>query len=130
MLGGHNTLMFDIVSTSIPLVKAGKLKALAVASSKRSKDAPDIPTMIEEGFPDFVVVGWYMLLAPAHMPKDILAKLNSEANKALTNPGVREKLSKLGFEIEGGTPERADAWVRSENKKWSSVIEKAGLKAQ
>ena len=130
MLGGHNTLMFDIVSTSLPLVKAGKLKALAVTATKRSKDAPEIPTMIEEGFPGFEVVAWYMMLGPANMPKEILARLNSEANKALKTPAVNEKLETLGFETVGGTPEQADTYLRSEMTKWAGVVAKAGLKAQ
>ena len=130
MLGGHNTLMFDIVSTSLPLVKGGQLKALAVTSTKRSKDAPEIPTMIEEGFPNFEVVAWYMLIGPAHLPKDILARLNGEANKALKTPAVKDKLAVLGFETVGGTPEEADAYVRMEMAKWADVVKKAGLKAQ
>jgi tripartite-type tricarboxylate transporter receptor subunit TctC len=130
LLGGHVTLMFDIVSTGLPQVKAGNLKALAVTSAKRSKDAPEIPTMLEQGFKDFDVVGWYMLLAPAHLPKDILARLNSEANKALKTPAVHDKLSALGFETVGGSPEQADAFLRSEMTKWADVVAKAGLKAQ
>ncbi len=130
MLGGHNTLMFDIPTTTVPLVQAGKLKALAVTDRKRIPELPNIPTMIEEGFPGFEVVAWYMLLAPAHLPKDILDRLNSEANKALQVPAVRDKLATLGFGIVGGTPQDADAFVRSEMKKWAAVIEKAGLKAQ
>lgn len=130
MLGGHNTLMFDIVSTSLPLVQAGKLKGLAVTGSKRSPDAPNIPTMVESGFPGFEVVGWYVLLAPANLPKDILARLNTEANKALKSPAVHDKLGALGFEIVGGTPEQADAFIHSENKRWGEVVAKAGLKAQ
>jgi tripartite-type tricarboxylate transporter receptor subunit TctC len=130
MLGGHNTLMFDIPTTTVPLVKDGKLKALAVTDKTRIPELPDIPTMIEEGFPGFEVVAWYMLLAPAHLPKDILDRLNTEANKALQVPAVRDKLATLGFGIKGGTPGEADAFVRSEMKKWAAVIEKAGLKAQ
>jgi tripartite-type tricarboxylate transporter receptor subunit TctC len=130
MLGGHNTLMFDIPTTTVPLVQAGKLKALAVADKKRLPELPDVPTMIEQGFPDFEVSAWYMLLGPAKMPADILGKLNTEANKALQTPGVREKLATLGFVIVGGSPEEADAFVRAEMKKWSAVVEKAGLKPQ
>ena len=130
MLGGHVTMMFDIVSTGLPQVQAGKLKALAVTSAKRSKDAPQIPTMLEQGFKDFDVVGWYMLLAPANLPPDVLARLNSEANKALKNPGVHDKLSALGFETVGGSPEDANKFLRSEMTKWAAVVAKSGLKAK
>jgi tripartite-type tricarboxylate transporter receptor subunit TctC len=130
LLGGHVTMMFDIASTALPQVKAGKLKGLAVTSAKRSPDAPELPTMIEAGFPGFDVVAWYMLLAPANLPKDVLARLNSEANKALQTPAVRKTLAGLGFEIAGGTPEQADAFLRSEMKKWAEVVAATGIKAQ
>jgi tripartite-type tricarboxylate transporter receptor subunit TctC len=86
--------------------------------------------MIEAGFPGFEVVAWYMLLAPANLPKDVLARLNGEANKALQAPAVRNTLAGLGFEIAGGTPEQADAFLRSEMKKWAEVVAATGIKAQ
>ena len=130
LLGGHVTMMFDIASTALPQVKAGKLKGLAVTSARRSPDAPTLPTMIEAGFPGFEVVAWYMLLAPANLPKDVLARLNREADKALQMAGVRNTLAGLGFEIAGGTPEQADAFLRSEMKKWAEVVAATGIKAQ
>jgi len=86
LLGGHVTMMFDIASTALPQVKAGALKGLAVTSAKRSPDAPDLPTMIEAGFPGFEVVAWYMLLAPANLPKDVLARLNARPTRHCTRP--------------------------------------------
>jgi tripartite-type tricarboxylate transporter receptor subunit TctC len=130
LLGGHVTMMFDIASTALPQVKAGKLKALAVTSAQRTPEAPDLPTMIEAGFPGFEVVAWYMLLAPASLPKEILARLNREADKALRTDGVRNALAGLGFEIAGGTPQQADAFLRSEMKKWAEVVAATGIKAQ
>jgi tripartite-type tricarboxylate transporter receptor subunit TctC len=130
LLGGHVTMMFDIASTALPQVKSGKLKGLAVTSAKRSPDAPELPTMIEAGFPGFEVVAWYMLLAPANLPKEVLARLNSEADKALKTAGVRSTLAGLGFEIAGGTPEQADVFLRSEMKKWAEVVAATGIKAQ
>ena len=91
---------------------------------------PTLPTMIEAGFPGFEVVAWYMLLAPANLPKDVLARLNREADKALQTAGVRNTLAGLGFEIAGGTPEQADAFLRSEMKKWAEVVAATGIKAQ
>jgi tripartite-type tricarboxylate transporter receptor subunit TctC len=130
LLGGHVTMMFDIASTALPQVKAGKLKALAVTSAQRTPEAPDLPTMIEAGFPGFEVVAWYMLLAPASLPKEILARLNREADKALRTDGVRNTLAGLGIEIAGGTPQQADAFLRSEMKKWAEVVAATGIKAQ
>jgi tripartite-type tricarboxylate transporter receptor subunit TctC len=130
MLGGHNTMMFDIPTTTAPLVKSGQLKALAVTDKTRIAELPNVPTMIEQGFPGFEVVAWYMLLGPAHLPNDVLARLNGEANKALNTAVVREKLASLGFGIVGGTPQDADAFVRAEMKRWAAVIEKSGMKAQ
>jgi tripartite-type tricarboxylate transporter receptor subunit TctC len=130
LLGGHVTMMFDIASTALPQVKSGKLKGLAVTSAKRSRDAPQLPTMIEAGFPGFDVVAWYMLLAPANLPKDVLARLNGEANKALQTPAVRNALSGLNFEIAGGTPDEANAFLRAEMKRWAEVVAATGIKAQ
>src|SRR5262245_26293880 len=126
MLGGHNTLMFDIPTTAVPLVESGGLKALAVTDKQRLPELPKVPTMIEEGFPGFEVAGWYMLLAPAGLPGDVLERLNVEANEALKTQAVRDKLAKLGFVVVGGTPQEADAFVRSEMEKWGAVIEKSG----
>ena len=130
MLGGHNTMMFDIPTTTVPLVKSGQLKALAVTDKTRLAELPEVPTMIEAGFPGFEVVAWYMLLGPAHLRNDVLARLNSEANTALKTAAVREKLASIGFGIVGGTPQDADAFVRAEMQRWAAVIEKSGMKAQ
>jgi tripartite-type tricarboxylate transporter receptor subunit TctC len=125
LLGGHVTMMFDIASTALPQIKAGKLKGLAVTSAKRSPDAPELPTMIEAGFPGFEVVAWYMMLAPANLPKNVLARLN-----ALRTAAVRKTFADLSFQIAGGTPEQADAFLRSEMKKWAEVVAATGIKAQ
>ena len=130
LLGGHVTMMFDIASTALPQIKAGKLKGLAVTSAKRSPDAPELPTMIEAGFPGFEVVAWYMMLAPANLPKNVLARLNGEADKALRTAAVRKTFADLSFQIAGGTPEQADAFLRSEMKKWAEVVAATGIKAQ
>src|SRR6195256_3562820 len=130
LLGGHVTMMFDIASTALPQVKAGKLKGLAVTSAKRSPDAPELPTMIEAGFPGFEVVAWYMLLAPANLPKEVLARLNSEADKALKTAGVRSTLAGLGFEIAGGTPEQAGTFLRSDMKKGGEGVGATGHKGE
>lgn len=130
LLGGHVTMMFDIASTALPLVKAGKLKGLAITSAKRSPEAPELPTMIESGFPGFEVVGWYMMLAPARTPPEIMARLNAEANAALQHESVRSALTKLGFEVVGGSSAEAERFLRSEMTRWASVVKETGIKAQ
>jgi tripartite-type tricarboxylate transporter receptor subunit TctC len=130
LLGGHITMMFDIVSTGLAQAKGGKLKALAVTSAKRLAEAPNIPTMTEEGFKNFEVVGWYMMMSPAGVPKDIVTRLNTEADKALKAPAVKDKLGTLGFQVAGGSPEDAQKFLQSEMTRWADVVQKAGLKAQ
>ena len=129
MMGGQVHMMFDIITTSLPLIRSGKLKALAVTSAKRSSLAPELPTMIEAGLPGFETTGWYMLLAPAGMPKDVMATLNAEANRAIKDPEVGAKLGSQGVEWVGGTPEQADAFLRSEMARWGKIAKETGMKA-
>jgi tripartite-type tricarboxylate transporter receptor subunit TctC len=129
LLGGQVHMMFDIVTTSLPLARAGKLKALAVTSAKRSSLAPELPTMIEAGLPTFETTGWYMMFAPAGLPKDVMATLNAEINKAMKDPEVNAKLGSQGVEWVGGTPEQADTFLRSEMARWGKIAKETGMKA-
>ncbi|MBI3374364.1 MAG: tripartite tricarboxylate transporter substrate binding protein [Betaproteobacteria bacterium] len=129
LLGGQVHMMFDIVTTSLPLIRAGKLKGLAVTSTRRSSLAPELPTMIEAGLPGFEVVGWYMLLAPAGMPKDVMTVLNAEVNRAIKDPEVGAKLGSQGVEWVGGTPEQADSFLRAEMARWGKIAKETGMKA-
>jgi tripartite-type tricarboxylate transporter receptor subunit TctC len=128
LLGGHVSMMFDTINTALPHVKAGTLKALAVTSNKRSPLAPDIPTMIEAGLPGFEISAWYVLFAPANTPKDIMQRLNAEANKAVKDPELRATLGAQGVELTGGTPEEADAFVNREIELWAKTIKTTGMK--
>ena len=127
LLGGQVTMMFDTITTALPHVKSGKLRALAVTSPKRSPLAPDIPTMIEAGLPDFDISAWYVMFAPAGTPKDVMARLNAEVNKAIADPDVRRTLGEQGVEFTGGTPEDADRFVRGEVDRWSRIIKTKGM---
>jgi tripartite-type tricarboxylate transporter receptor subunit TctC len=129
LLGGQVHMMFDIVTTSLPHIRAGKLRGLAVTSARRSSLAPELPTMIEAGLPGFEVVGWYMLFAPAGTPKEIMAVLNAEANRAIKDPEVGAKLGSQGVEWVGGTTEQADAFLRSEMARWGKIARETGMKA-
>jgi len=127
LLGGQVTMMFDTITTALPHVKSGKLRALAVTSPKRSPLAPDIPTMIEAGLPDFDISAWYVMFAPAGTPKDVMTRLNAEVNKAIADPDVRRTLGEQGVEFTGGTPEDADRFVRGEVERWSRIIKTKGM---
>jgi tripartite-type tricarboxylate transporter receptor subunit TctC len=129
LIGGQVHLMFDIITTSLPHIRAGKLKGLAVTSTKRSSLAPELPTMIEAGLPGFEVTGWYMMVAPAGVPKEIMATLNAEVNRAIKEPDVGAKLAAQGVEWVGGTLEQADAFLRSEMARWGKIAKETGMKA-
>ncbi len=127
VLGGQVSLMFDTITTALPHVKAGKLKALAVTSVKRSPLAPELPTMIEAGLRNFDISAWYTVVAPAATPRDVIQKLNAEINKAMGDAEIRKRMSAQGVEFAGGTPEQADAFVRSEIKRWRQIIKTTGM---
>lgn len=128
LLGGHVSMMFDTINTALPHVKAGTLKALAVTSNKRSSLAPDVPTMVEAGLPGFEISAWYVLFAPANTPKDVMQRLNAEANKALNDPELRASLGAQGVELTGGTSADADAFVNAEIDRWGKIIKTTGMK--
>ena len=127
VLGGQVSLMFDTITTALGHVKAGKLKALAVTSARRSPLAPDLPTMIEAGLPNFDISAWYIVVAPAATPREVIQKLNAEINKAMGDAEIRKRMSAQGVEFAGGTPEQADAFIRSEIKRWRQIIKTTGM---
>jgi tripartite-type tricarboxylate transporter receptor subunit TctC len=127
LVGNHVTMMFDTITTSLPYIKSGKLRALAVTSPKRSPLAPEIPTMIESGLPGFDISAWYMIFAPAGTPKDVIARLNAEINKAIADPEVQKSLGEQGVEFTGGTPEAAEQFVHSEIERWAKIIKTRGM---
>ena len=129
LLGGQVSMLFDTITTSIPHIRAGKMKALAVTGTRRSALLPELPTMIEAGLAEFEVAGWYMMLAPAGIPRDVLNLLNAEINVAIKDPAIGAKLASQGVEWEGGTPERADAFLRGEMSRWGAIIKATGMKA-
>ncbi|MEO8752489.1 MAG: tripartite tricarboxylate transporter substrate binding protein [Casimicrobiaceae bacterium] len=129
LLGGQVTMMFDTITTALPHVKSGKLRALAVTSTKRSPLAPELPTMIEAGLPGFDISAWYVMFAPANLPKDIMQRLNAEVNKAIADPELRKTLSEQGVEFTGGTPVEADKFVKSELDRWAMIIKTRGMSA-
>src|SRR3954468_4678846 len=128
VMGGQVTMFFSQMSSALQLVKQGKLKAIGVASLQRHPAAPDIPTIAEQGFPGFQATAWYALFAPAGTPSDIVHKIAADTTKALQMPDVREKLSALGADAVGGTPEEFAARLKQENARWGDAIRKSGVK--
>ena len=128
LVGGQIRMMFAPAVNALPLAASGKLRALAVTSAKRSRLAPDLPTIAESGLPGFEVTGWYGLAAPAATAPAAVARLNAETNRALASADTVEQLRQQGLEPVGDTPEQASAWIKSEVAQWTKVIRDAGIK--
>jgi len=130
LLSGRVPTMFENVATMIQHVRKGTLRALAVSSAKRTPLMPDVPTVAETGMgvQGFEVLGWFALLAPAKTPPQIVQTLNAELNRMIAKPQIVAKLSELGAEPLGGSPERAAAFIRAEQEKWGRVIQEVGIK--
>jgi tripartite-type tricarboxylate transporter receptor subunit TctC len=130
VLGGHLPIMFDTITTSLPHVRSGKLKALATTGPKRSPLAPELPTMIEAGVPGFEISAWYMIFAPKKTPTEILEKLNSAINKAITDPEMVKQMAAMGVSFVGGSIGQADQFLSSEITNWGGIIKAADIKAE
>jgi tripartite-type tricarboxylate transporter receptor subunit TctC len=129
LLAGHVTLAFDAVGTSIPQIKAGKLRPLVVTSSQRVKALPDVPTVAESGYPGFDVAAWYAFWAPAGTPPDIVRKLNEEINLILQMPDILERLFGFGAEVMGGSVEAFTVFHQKEFERWTTFVKAVGIKA-
>ena len=125
LIGGRVSVSMASTVSTLPHVKAGRLRALAVISGKRSVGAPDLPTVAEAGVPGYAVDTWYGLFAPAGTPKEIVAKLYEETAKSIAQPELKEKLLGAGLEPVGSAPEHFAAYVQAETIKWGKVIRQA-----
>ena len=128
VVGGQVTMTFDNITTAWPLAKGGKLRALAVTTAKRSSVAPEVPTLAESGLAGYEVGSWQGVFAPAGTPPEIVKRLNAEIVKIIRMPDVNEKLTALGAEPVGNTPEEFGTLVRAEVGKWADVVKKSGAK--
>jgi tripartite-type tricarboxylate transporter receptor subunit TctC len=128
LLAGRVQVMFSPASTVLPQVKEGQLVALASTGLQRASAAPDLPTVAESGVPGFDTSGWFGLLAPAGIPRDVIARLALATTEAAKSPDVIASLRPLGYDMEGGTPEAFDAFIRADLEKWSRVATATGLK--
>ena len=128
LLAGDTQLMFDNLANSTPQLKAGKLKALAVTTAKRSALAPDLPTLAETGLPGFDIYTWWGFLAPTGTPKEIVAKWNAEVTRILNTPEMRAFFAQQGAEPSPTTPEQFSALIRSEIPKYAKIVKESGAK--
>ncbi|MET0202774.1 MAG: tripartite tricarboxylate transporter substrate binding protein [Casimicrobiaceae bacterium] len=128
VVGGSVSMTFDNITTAWPLAKNGNLRAIAVTTAKRSSIAPDVPTLAESGLPGYEVGSWQGVFAPAGTPPEIVKRLNAEMVKIVNMPDVKEKLTALGAEPVGNTPEEFSAMVKAEVVKWADVVKKSGAK--
>ncbi|WP_132979226.1 MULTISPECIES: tripartite tricarboxylate transporter substrate binding protein [unclassified Pigmentiphaga] len=130
LLGGQVQMMMSSISGLLPNVQNGKLRPIAVTGRTRSPTMPDLPTIAESGYPDFEVITWFGLVAPARTPDAVVARLNREVLQVLKQPEVREKLSGMGFEVVPNSAEAFSRFMAEENVKWGSLVRELGLKGQ
>ena len=128
VMGGQVQLMMALVPEAMPLVKAGRLRALAVTTTKRLAAYPDVPTVAESGGKDFDMTFWYAFMAPAGTPAEIVTKLNQAIDAILAEKEVRAKLDELSLDVVGGAPSKVTDLIKSDSAKWKKVIDDAGIK--
>ena len=130
VVAGQVQAMFNVLPSALPLIKSGRLKALAVTSRSRSEALPEVPTMIEAGIADYTAVTWNGIVAPAGTPPAIIKKLNDALVATVRAPETREQFARIGQDPAWSTPEEFTAFIRDETVKWRRVIQAAGIKAQ
>jgi tripartite-type tricarboxylate transporter receptor subunit TctC len=130
LIAGRVQVMFESLNSIAPFARSGQVRPLAVTGERRSRAFPDLPTVAEAGVPGYAAPTWTGVVAPAGTPKDIVAKLNAAANKALQSDAFKSKIDQIGDDIGGGTPEAFAALISAEYKKWGDVIQRAGIKLE
>ena len=125
LLGGQITMSFDTITPVLPHIKAGKLRALAVTTNKRSAALPDVPTLDEAGLKGFNLGTWFGILAPAATPKDIVLRLNSELVKIVNSPDFRKKMEDIGAEPVGNTPEQMARQIAEDTERFAKLVKDA-----
>jgi tripartite-type tricarboxylate transporter receptor subunit TctC len=130
LLGGQVSMMFAQMSSVLPHIKSGKLRALGVASIKRSPVMPDTPTIAEQGLPRFEAVSWYALMVPAGTPRAVIDRLNVETGKLFARPELKEKLAALGMDAATGKPSDLAAAIQADTARWTDVIRQKNIKPE
>ena len=130
IIGGQLTMIFSTQSVAKPLHAAGRVRALAITAPKRTQVMPDLPTFAENGLPAVDAATINGLIAPAGTPRDYVQRVNAVVQRALKSRELQEKLSELGFEIAGGSPESFAQWIRGEIPKWARVVKDANVRVE
>jgi tripartite-type tricarboxylate transporter receptor subunit TctC len=130
VMGGEATTAFNTLETALALIKAGRLRALAVSTRERAQALPDVPTAIEAGFKDYEAIGWFGLMAPAGTPPAIVEQVSGEVAKAMATPAIRKLTLEQGATPVGNTPAQFERFVRDEIAKWTRIIQQAGIKLE
>ena len=130
LIGGRVMLTMDSLLQSLPHIKSGRLKALAVPGPKRSALLPDVPTIAESGLPGFALTNWFGLLAPAATPRDVLVKVHDDVVRILKEPELEKRISDLGADVVGNSAEEFGAAMRAESGQWAEIIKAAGIRAE
>ena len=130
IMGGQVDISFQNLGAVTNYIRGNRMKALAVTAKARHPQLPNVPTTAEGGYPDLVVTSWQAAAAPAKTPREIVAKLNDAAVKALRSPEVRERMSQIGFDVVGGTPEEFGRFMKEEVDRWTEVVKRGGIKPE
>ncbi len=130
ILGGRIHLNFGTTATLVPLVRAGKLKALAVTGMTRAPDLPEVPTMTESGLPNVTSVTYYGLMGPRGTPAVVVDQLNTEVNATLKSPELTAAMIKLGFELKGGSPRDFAALIAEQSRRWGPIVKAVGFQME
>jgi len=130
LLGGHLSLMFDVIMTSLPHVQSGKLRTLGLSGLQRSAVAPQVPTIAESGYPGYEAIVWFGLFAPTGTPPDAIKKISDETARVLGMANMRELLAGQGLDIVASNPAAFASRVGAETAKWRKVIQEAGIKPE
>jgi len=128
LLGGQIEASFQNLGNVVTNVKAGKIRALAVTGRARAPQLPDVPTVAESGYPDLIVTSWQAAGAPAKTPREIVARLNDAAVKALRSPDIRDRLTQIGFDVVASTPDEFGRFMKDEVDRWTKVVQRGGIK--
>jgi tripartite-type tricarboxylate transporter receptor subunit TctC len=130
VIAGQVQLMFATSASVIPFIQAGRLRALAVTTARRSASVPDLPTVAEAGVPGFEAITWHGVVVPAATPAPLVERLNRDIVSALAQPDLRERLAALGAEVRAGTPREFADYIASEIPKWSKVVRESGARIE
>jgi tripartite-type tricarboxylate transporter receptor subunit TctC len=130
LIAGHVQASMMVLQTAVPLVQSGRVRMLAVMSSQRAQAFPDVPTIVESGFPNMIVEAWTGVMVPAKTPPAVISKFNGEVNKVLVLQDVKAAAARIDVTLAGGTPETLDALVKKEIRQWAEVVQRANIKPE